>query len=103
MNAKLLAFRHHLKTSSGALQTTAQLAECNRDRQEEAEQINMVEGKLVSRCTECVFLCMRFLDSESCRETKGTTVRLVVKTGCVWVDAGLAAARFHSFWCLWVM
>lgn len=37
------------------MQSAARLAECSRDRQEEAEQINMVEGKLVSSCTECAF------------------------------------------------
>lgn len=77
------------------MQSVARLAECSRDRQEEADQINMVEGKLVSSCTECAFFFfmnrMRFLDSESCRETKGpgVTVRLVVCTSCFWVDAAL--------------
>lgn len=37
------------------MQSAARLAECNRDRQEETEQTNMVEGKLVSSRKECVF------------------------------------------------
>lgn len=48
-------FQKSLETRGGAMQSVARLAECSRDRQEEAEQINMVEGKLVSSCTECAF------------------------------------------------
>lgn len=37
------------------MQSAVRLAECSSDRQEEAEQINIVEGKLVSSRTECAF------------------------------------------------